>query len=92
MQFETPITIEEALDRIHRRVYVLPAIQREFVWKPLQIERLFDSLMREYPIGAFLFWEIKPEHSGNYLYFEFVRTTGFATRTTKRSRFPQSEP
>lgn len=72
MQFENPITIEEALDRIHRRVYVLPAIQREFVWKPLQIERLFDSLMREYPIGAFLFWEIKPEHSGNYRYFEFV--------------------
>jgi hypothetical protein len=28
---------------------VLPAIQREFVWKPEQIEKLFDSLMQGYP-------------------------------------------
>jgi hypothetical protein len=32
MAFEAPITIAKALDRIHRREYVLPAIQREFVW------------------------------------------------------------
>ena len=39
-------TISDALIRIQNKSYVLPAIQREFVWKPEQIERLFDSLMQ----------------------------------------------
>lgn len=39
--------------------YWLPAIQREFVWKEAQICKLFDSLMRGYPIGSFLIWETK---------------------------------
>ncbi|HAU40130.1 TPA: hypothetical protein DCW56_04330 [Candidatus Peregrinibacteria bacterium] len=30
----------------------MPAIQREFVWEPEQITKLFDSLMRGYPIGS----------------------------------------
>ena len=51
--FQTPITIQKALGAIERREYVLPAIQREFVWWPEQIECLFDSLMQGYPIGSF---------------------------------------
>ena len=50
MPYETPITIKQALERIHATEYVLPAIQREFVWGPDRITRLFDSLMRNYPI------------------------------------------
>lgn len=34
----------------------LPNIQRPFVWNEDQIERLFDSIMREYPISTLLFW------------------------------------
>jgi hypothetical protein len=41
-------TIADALGAIQKKDYVLPAIQREFVWKPDQIERLFDSLGRSY--------------------------------------------
>src|SRR5689334_18343957 len=37
----------------------LPNIQRPFVWKEEQIERLFDSLMREYPISTLLIWKTK---------------------------------
>jgi hypothetical protein len=33
----------------------LPKVQRGFVWKPNQIEDLWDSLMRKYPVGAFVF-------------------------------------
>jgi len=33
----------------------LPTIQRGFVWKPKQVEDLWDSLLRGYPIGSFLF-------------------------------------
>lgn len=59
MPFQTPITIEKVLDRIQAQEYVLPAIQREFEWDTDQVIRLFDSLMRGYPIGAFLFWNVK---------------------------------
>ena len=59
MSFQTPITIKEALDKIQGNEYLLPAIQREFVWKSEQIEKLFDSLINDYPIGSFLFWEVK---------------------------------
>lgn len=65
-------TIAAALEKIQRKSYVLPAIQREFVWKPEQIERLFDSLMQGYPFGTFLFWTVKPETSGNFKFYDFV--------------------
>lgn len=32
----------------------LPSLQRGFVWKASQIESLWDSILRGYPIGAFL--------------------------------------
>lgn len=32
----------------------LPAIQRGFVWRAAQVENLWDSIFREYPVGAFL--------------------------------------
>lgn len=66
-------TIAEALGRIQSKQYVLPAIQREFVWKPEQIERLFDSLMQGYPFGTFLFWKVPPETSGKFKFYDFVR-------------------
>ena len=66
-------TIKQALDRIASNEYVLPAIQREFVWSPEQICRLFDSVMQGYPFGEFLFWRIGPENSANYRYYGFVR-------------------
>ena len=42
-----------------RPSFFLPAIQRDFVWNEDQIVRLFDSVMREYPIGTFLAWMTK---------------------------------
>lgn len=73
MSFETAITIKEAIDNIYRKRYLLPAIQRELVWKTGQIERLFDSLMRDYPIGSFLFWHVEKEKRGDYQFYEFMR-------------------
>lgn len=73
MGFETPLTIQDAISRIYRRQYLLPAIQREFVWSKDQIELLFDSLLRGYPIGSFLFWAVPREQVHEYQYYEFVR-------------------
>jgi uncharacterized protein with ParB-like and HNH nuclease domain len=71
--FQTPITIKEVVENIHRKRYLLPVIQREVVWDEDQIVRLFDSIMREYTIGSFLFWLINKETVGKYQFYEFVR-------------------
>lgn len=65
-------TIADALAKVQNNTYVLPAIQREFVWRPEQIERLFDSLMQGYPFGTFLFWKVEPETSGEFKFYDFV--------------------
>ncbi len=72
MSYQTPKTIADAVRLIERRAYVLPAIQREFVWDREQIEELFDSLLREYPIGAFLFWQVDDPLKSGYEFYDFV--------------------
>ena len=66
-------TITKTLDQIYRHDLVLPAIQREFVWRPEQICKFFDSLMQGYPFGTFLYWRVAPENSGKFKFFDFVR-------------------
>jgi len=73
MSFEAPVTIKEVVDDIHKRKYFLPAIQRELVWDAEQIERLFDSIMRDYPIGSFLFWHVDKDNKKRYQFYEFIR-------------------
>lgn len=73
MAFQTPITVAKVLDKIDRREYVLPALQREFVWDTDKICRLFDSLMQGYPIGSFLFWQVKPENTQDYVFYDVMR-------------------
>lgn len=73
MAYQTALTIAEVINDIHRKKYLLPAIQREFVWGTDQIERLFDSLMRDYPISSFLFWSVEREKVKDYEFYEFLR-------------------
>lgn len=65
-------TIADALDAISRRQYVLPAIQRDFVWRADRICALFDSLMRDYPISSLLYWQVDKEHGREYQWYDFV--------------------
>jgi uncharacterized protein with ParB-like and HNH nuclease domain len=71
--FEKPITIKVAVEKIDKNEYFLPAIQREFIWKPYRIKRLFDSLMRGYPIGSFLFWEVNEKNIKEYQFYHFLK-------------------
>ena len=72
MAFQTPITIKSTVRHIQQNKYVIPAIQREFVWNSDQITRLFDSLMRGYPIGSFLFWKVNKDHLRHYKFYGFL--------------------
>jgi uncharacterized protein with ParB-like and HNH nuclease domain len=72
MAFED-LTIYEAIRNIDSKKYLLPSIQRKFVWKEEQITNLFDSLMMNYPIGSFLFWDVNDSNKRGYPYYEFIR-------------------
>ena len=73
MAYEAPITIKKAIENIRKKHYVLPSIQREFVWDSEQIERLFDSLMRDYPISTFLFWKVDKNKIKDFQFYEFLK-------------------
>jgi len=42
----------------------LPHIHRPIVWEEDQMRRMFDSLMRDYPIQTSLFWRTKDPIKG----------------------------
>lgn len=67
-----PITISSVIDDIHRKKYLLPSIQREFVWDQDKMVLLFDSLMREFPIGTFLFWRVEKNRARDFQFYEFI--------------------
>ena len=67
----TPDTIINVLHRLNQ-TYFLPAIQREFVWKQEDMVRLFDSIMQDYPIGSFLFWELDQANRDKWNAYSFI--------------------
>ena len=66
-------SIKEIVEMIGRNDVYLPAIQRKFVWTPAQIESIFDSIMRGYPIGTFLFWFVRGEKKNEYTFYKFLQ-------------------
>ena len=73
MAYESPLTIADVVKDISANKYVLPSIQREFVWSTSQIEKLFDSVMQDYPFGAFLFWELSKDQNTLYDFYSFLQ-------------------
>lgn len=59
-------------------VYFLPSIQREFVWlknrKEQRIEKLFDSILQDYPIGNIMTWQVdrSPGDSLPFSTYKFI--------------------
>lgn len=73
-EYEKAISIKDAIDAINDRDYLLPAIQRKFVWSSTQICVLFDSIMRGYPINTFMMWEIADGNIKNgYRFYDFLK-------------------
>jgi uncharacterized protein with ParB-like and HNH nuclease domain len=66
-------TIRDLISEKIGRNTFLPAIQREYVWTPWQVERLFDSIMCGYPISSFLFWKIREEKKKDWVSYDFIK-------------------
>ncbi|ORU94784.1 MAG: hypothetical protein A6F72_09210 [Cycloclasticus sp. symbiont of Poecilosclerida sp. N] len=67
------LSINELIKDITANKYYLPAIQRKFVWGEEKICTLFNSIMRNYPIGTFLFWDLSAEKANEYTFYEFLK-------------------
>lgn len=62
------------MQNIATNKYLLPAIQRKYVWSTYQVERLFDSIMRGYPINSFMLWEISDDRiKQDYKFYSFIK-------------------
>lgn len=75
------ITILKALENIRDGRYAMPAFQRQYVWSMEQIERLWDSILLDYPIATFLFWHLDDTNVSRGTYFcNFLTDVTFDNR------------
>lgn len=65
-------SIRKIIRRYDDGEIILPAIQRNYVWQESQIIALFDSLMKGYPVGTFLFWEVKDDELSRFVFNKFL--------------------
>jgi uncharacterized protein with ParB-like and HNH nuclease domain len=75
------ITVYEALQNIKNGKFVMPAFQRQYVWSMEQIEKLWDSILLDYPIATFLFWHVDDDNVTWDTYFcNFLSEVTFDSR------------
>jgi len=51
------LKIDDIVTLLRKDELLVPTFQREFVWNPANILKLWDSMFRFYPIGSILYWE-----------------------------------
>jgi uncharacterized protein with ParB-like and HNH nuclease domain len=93
--YDQRVSISEAVREIQKENYLLPAIQREIVWERDQIEDLFDSVLQGYPIGTFLYWDIKEKNQDQYKMYGFIQdyiTTTKYIETGAQTRNSEVKP
>lgn len=66
------MSLDQLMKELAKKKFLLPALQREYVWSTSQIEMLFDSLMRGYPINTMMFWDIDMFSTQNIDFYYFL--------------------
>lgn len=78
---DNSVTIYEAMQNIKNGKYVMPAFQRQYVWSMEQVEKLWDSILLDYPIATFLFWHVDDDNVTWDTYFcTFLSKVTFDSR------------
>ena len=78
---DSSVTIYEVIQNIKDGKYVMPAFQRQYVWSMEQIEKLWDSILLDYPIATFLFWHVDDDNVTWDTYFcNFLSSVTFDSR------------
>lgn len=65
-------SVKDYLSGINRYIF-LPGLQREFVWSPQQMENLFDSLIRGYPVGILTEWNVRGSSVEDFHSYQFLQ-------------------
>lgn len=72
MPIYKPMVQSENIRRLVEKAAIgdldIPEFQREFVWTKDQVKDLLDSLIRGYPIGSLLIWDLSEYMSGRYVH------------------------
>ena len=63
-----PISITRLVEQAVNGDIDIPEFQREFVWSKDQVKELLDSLIKGYPVGAFLIWDLSNYTTGKHIY------------------------
>ncbi len=53
------LRIDQLLWFIDSKNVAIPGFQRGYVWRVAQIKNLFDSLIKNYPVGSFIIWKTR---------------------------------
>lgn len=61
--YEKPMLIYDVINNINSRKWILPRIQRNFVWDTERIINLFDSIMQGFPIGTLMIWKVSDKET-----------------------------
>ncbi len=79
----------DALTYVKNKNMLLPDIQREYVWDMNDIEKLFESIVDDYPVGSCIFWKTNKktlnDEKPNLYYF----ITKFKKGDTKNEEAPE---
>ncbi len=81
--FQAPISIDEAMKSIQGKKYLLPIFHRSFVWKDEKVAQFLDSVMRGYPLGSFIFWQVEDESTLKFYDFSEYPSLIFNTKNHK---------
>lgn len=81
------MTIYEVIKNIENGKFVIPAFQRQFLWKYTKIEKLWDSILLGYPISTFLFWQLDESNTTSQsIFFDFLEKVTFKGNKEPRDR------
>ena len=83
------ISIKDAVSKIVNNTLLLPAIQREYVWKKQAIELMFDSILRGYPINTLMFWRIDRISCQQLDFYTFLNPN-YIYGITRNNPFPKN--
>ena len=53
------ISLDVLLNDVDEGRIQIPRFQRPYVWTPQMMRELFESVLRGYPIGSLLFWNLR---------------------------------
>jgi len=66
------VPIPKLISRVEEGIFRIPEFQRDFIWDPKDVRKLFDSINKGYPIGSLLLWRSPQDKWGFFRSVEIL--------------------